>query len=114
MQAIQILVAIATLGSAAAFAQQTSPSGYAAPHAVHVAAAAEPRSEGEVRKVDLAQGKLTLRHGPLSNLDMPAMTMVFAVADKQLLQGLKVGDKVRFHADSKDGTLVVTALEAVR
>jgi len=115
MQAIHILVAIATLGSAAASAQQASQSsGHAVSHAVQVAATAEPRSEGEVRKVDLAQGKVTLRHGPLTNLDMPAMTMVFAVADRQLLQGLKVGDKVRFHADSRDGTLVVTALEVVR
>jgi Cu(I)/Ag(I) efflux system periplasmic protein CusF len=116
MQAIHILVAIAILGSAAAVSAQqpTQSAGHAAPHAVNVAAAAEPRSDGEVRKVDLAQGKVTLRHGPLLNLDMPAMTMVFAVADKQLLQGLKVGDKVRFHAESRDGILVVTALEVVR
>lgn len=115
MQAIHVLVAIATLGSAAAYAQQTSqPSGHAASHAVHVAAAAAPQSEGEVRKVDLAQGKVTLRHGPLVNLDMPAMTMVFTATDKQLLQGLKVGDKVRFHAESRDGILIVTALEVVR
>ncbi|MEO7105496.1 MAG: copper-binding protein [Rhodoferax sp.] len=34
-------------------------------------------SEGEVRKIDKESKKITLRHGPLKNLDMPAMTMVF-------------------------------------
>ena len=42
------------------------------------------------------------------------MTMVFTATDKLLLQGLKTGDKVRFHAESRDGTLVVTALDVVR
>ena len=73
-----------------------------------------PQSEGEVRKVDLEQGKVTLRHGPLANLDMPAMTMVFTAADPKLLEGLKQGDKVRFTADKKDGTYIVTGLELMK
>jgi Cu(I)/Ag(I) efflux system protein CusF len=70
-----------------------------------------PQSEGEVRKVDVATGKVTLRHGPLANLDMPPMTMVFTATDPKLLQGLKQGDKVRFTADKKDGTYLVIAIE---
>lgn len=72
---------------------------------------ATPQSEGEVRKIDLVQGKVTLRHGPLVNLDMPAMTMVFTMGDKKLLEGLKEGDKVQFSADRTDGGYVVTALQ---
>lgn len=68
-------------------------------------------SEGEVRKVDSAVGKLTLQHGPLQNLDMPAMTMVFRVKDPAWLAHLKVGDGVRFTAERVDGNLTVTALE---
>jgi Cu/Ag efflux protein CusF len=68
-------------------------------------------SEGEVRKVDNAVGKLTLQHGPLQNLDMPAMTMVFRVKDPAWLAQLKVGDRVRFIAERIDGNLTVTALE---
>lgn len=68
-------------------------------------------SEGEVRKVDKAQNKLTLRHGPIENLDMPGMTMVFRVSDPKLLEGLKAGDKVRFHAEQPNGVLTVTAIE---
>src|SRR5688572_20364432 len=48
-----------------------------APAPATSAGAGAPQNDGEVRKVDKQQGKLTLRHGPLSNLDMPAMTMVF-------------------------------------
>jgi Cu(I)/Ag(I) efflux system periplasmic protein CusF len=115
MRAIPILFAIASLGSAAAHAQQASqPADHAAHHPVAAKIGSAPQAEGEVRKVDLAQGKVTLRHGPLANLDMPAMTMVFSTTDKQLLQGLKAGDKVRFNAESKDGLLVVTALERMR
>lgn len=67
-------------------------------------------SEGEVRKVDSAVGKLTLRHGPLENLDMPGMTMVFRVKDPTWLGQVKVGDRVRFVAERVDGNLTVTTL----
>ena len=55
-------------------------------------------------------GKVTLRHGPLANLDMPAMTMVFTVADKKLLDGIKQGDKVGFIAEKQNGVFFVTAI----
>ena len=72
-------------------------------------------TEGEVRKVNAATGKITLKHGEISNLDMPPMTMVFQARDKALLKDLKAGDKVRFAAD-KDaaGDYVVTAIERAR
>lgn len=107
-------LAIATfLVAAAAGAQQAPEEGDHASH--HPAASAGALlSEGEVRRVDLEQGKVTLRHGPLANLDMPAMTMVFTAADPKLLEGLKEGDKVRFTADRRDGTFIVTAIEAAR
>jgi len=71
-------------------------------------------SEGEVRKVDAAAGKLTLRHGTLANVDMPPMTMVFRVKDPAWLQQVKVGDKVRFVAERVDGNLNIVALEPQR
>lgn len=72
------------------------------------------QSEGEVRKVDKAAGKVTLKHGEIKNLDMPPMTMVFTAKDPALLDKVKAGDKVRFHAE-KDGTqFLVTALEVQR
>ena len=72
---------------------------------------ATPTSDGEVRKVDKATGKITLKHGEIKNLDMPPMTMVFGTKDKALLEKVKAGDKVRFSAESVNGQLVVTEIE---
>lgn len=83
-------------------------------HAEPVAAPvaqANVMTDGVVRRVDVANGKLTLRHGPIVNLDMPAMTMVFRVQPLELMKGLKVGDAVKFHAESIDDTLTVTAIQ---
>lgn len=78
------------------------------------AAAAAPAVEGEVRKVDKEQGKLTLRHGPIPNLEMGGMTMIFRVADPKLLDGLKAGDKVTFTAAKVDGAFTVMTIVPAR
>lgn len=75
-------------------------------------AGAAPSTEGEVRKVDKAAGKIMLKHGPITNLDMPGMTMVFRVSDPALLDRVKAGDKVRFTAEKVDGALTVVRMEA--
>lgn len=72
--------------------------------------AAAQSVDAEVRKVDAAQGKLTLRHGEIRKLEMPPMTMVFRVADKAMLEGLKPGDKVKVEVDKIDGQYTVTQL----
>ena len=75
-------------------------------------AAAAAFAEGEVRKVDTSAGKITLKHGEIRNLDMPPMTMAFSVADKALLEQVKVGDKVRFRAADQDGRMTVTEIRS--
>ena len=70
-------------------------------------------AEGEVRKVDKDASKITIKHGPLANLDMPAMTMVFQVKDRALLDKVKAGDKVRFQAEKIGGGFAVTRIEPV-
>jgi Cu/Ag efflux protein CusF len=84
-------------------------------HAEHVKTAghAASLSEGVVKKVDKAQGKLTLRHGPLENLGMPGMTMVFRVQDAAWLEQVKPGDDIRFLAGRVNGVFTVTTLEIV-
>lgn len=77
--------------------------------------AAVAQAEGEVRKVDPAAGKVVIKHGPLTALGMPPMTMEFSAKDPKLLANLKVGDRVRFTPEqAKDGTLLVTAIAPVR
>jgi Cu(I)/Ag(I) efflux system protein CusF len=110
---------VALLVSFAAFNISTvahaQPSGGAAPAASGApAAAAAELAEGEVRKVDKDGKKLTLKHGPLKNLEMPAMTMVFQVKEDTLLDRVQAGDKVRFQAEKIDGKFTVIRLEAAR
>lgn len=70
--------------------------------------------DGEVRKLDLEQAKVTLKHAEIKALDMPAMTMVFSVRDKASLAALKVGDKVRFKPVQEGGRYVITEIQVVR
>ena len=67
-------------------------------------------SDGEVKKVDKDTGRLTIKHGPLENLGMPGMTMVFGVKDASTLDALKPGDKIKFVAEKVEGRYVVIQL----
>ena len=80
------------------------------PNVGGVTSATTTMVNGEVRKVDKEQGKITLRHEPIPNLEMPSMTMVFRVKDAALLDRVKQGDKVKFAADLVDGQLTVVAI----
>lgn len=69
-----------------------------------------PEAEGEVTRLDAAAGRVTLRHTGVKSLDMPPMTMAFRVSDARLLQGVAVGDRVRFAARRIGGNYTVVAL----
>ena len=107
----------AALVAAFAFAGMAGAQQAASPEPAAAAAPAQPEAaadlaEGEVRKVDKDNRKLTIKHGPLKSLDMPGMTMVFGVRDEAVLDQVKTGDKVRFQAEKIDGKFVVTRIEA--
>jgi len=87
---------------------------FALAFAAAAAAQTPAMADGEVRKIDKEQGKVTLRHGPIANLDMPGMTMVFKVADAKMLDTLKEGDKVKFAADRVNGAITLTAIEVAK
>ena len=77
-------------------------------------AANKDMAEAEVRKFDKDAKKITLKHGPIKNLDMPGMTMVFQVKDAALLEKLALlnaGDKILFTAEQQQGAFVVTGAE---
>ena len=71
-------------------------------------------ADGEVRKIDKEQSKITLKHGEIKNLDMPGMTMVFRVKDAAMFDQVKEGDKVKFAADKVDGAITVTKIERAK
>ena len=77
-------------------------------------AASAEMAGGEVRKVDMENKKITLKHGEIKNLQMPGMTMVFQVKDAAMLDKVKTGDKVRFSAEKVGSAIVVTSIEAAK
>jgi Cu(I)/Ag(I) efflux system periplasmic protein CusF len=100
--------------SGAAFAQSGPAHDAHHPAEVKIAQAAAATAEGEVRRVDKDAQKMTIKHGPIPNLDMPGMTMVFRVKDAAMLDQVKAGDKIKFTADKISGAYTVTTLEAVK
>ena len=92
-------------------AQQTEHSSH---HGAEQVAQAAALSQGEVRKVDKDAKKITIKHGPIQNLDMPPMTMVFRVKEPGMLELVKAGDKVKFEAQNIGGSLTVTKIEPVK
>lgn len=101
-------------GAAHAQAGHDHPAAPAATTAKATRTAADEMSEGEVRKIDVAGKKITLKHGPLKNLEMPGMTMAFEVADPAMLGKVKAGDKVRFTAANPGGKLTITKLQPAK
>lgn len=85
----------------------SSPDQVAAP-------ASDAMTDGEVKKLDPDNGKITLKHGEIKSLDMPGMTMVFTVRDKGQLTKLKPGDKVQFVVVQEGGKMVVTNIQPAR
>jgi Cu(I)/Ag(I) efflux system membrane protein CusA/SilA len=73
-----------------------------------------PLVDAEVKKVDMEKGLIVLKHGDLPNIGMPAMTMGFDVADKKMLEGIRVGQKVKFQAEMVSGKATVTELKQAR
>ena len=71
-------------------------------------------TDGEVRKIDKENKKITLKHGVIKNLDMPGMTMVFQVRDPAMLDMVKAGDKVMFKAEKANGAIVLTEIQPVK
>lgn len=117
LQTIAVLTLSAALAAPALAAESHADHDHSTPQgmAQHMqmmqaasAAAGAHQTEGLVRKIDLAAGKITLRHGAMPG--MAAMTMVYRVQNKALLDGIQAGDTVQFSAEKIDGADTVTAL----
>jgi len=107
-----ILFASILLGATPAFAASDHGSHHAP--AAQKSGAADALDDGEIRKVDKKAGKVTIKHGPLTALDMPAMTMAFRVKDSAMLDTMKAGDRIRFKAADVGGNLTVTEYQPAK
>jgi Cu/Ag efflux protein CusF len=64
----------------------------------------------EIKKIDAQAGKVTLKHGPIEHLAMPAMTMAFPVKDRASLSNFKEGDLVSVMFDKVGGQPTVVEM----
>ena len=109
---ISRIALLAALASGSALAQQAAETALNQPRAMAAAESnATAFTDGEIRKINKETRKVTIRHGSITNLGMPPMTMVFQVSDPALLEAVQVGDKVRFSAEKREGAFIVTALQ---
>lgn len=74
--------------------------------------AADDLSEGTVKKIDTATQRVMLAHGPIANIGMGPMTMMFKVKELAMLKTLKDGDKVRFRVEDIGGAYTIVHIEA--
>jgi len=105
MRKLTLILLVLALATPAIAQQQAG--GHDSHHAAEL-------SDGEIRKVDKSAKKITIKHGPLANLDMPPMTMVFQVTDPAMLDQVKAGDKVKFQAEKIGTAYTVTRIEPVK
>jgi Cu(I)/Ag(I) efflux system protein CusF len=119
MHRLQTGILVLAFGTGTAAADQTMDmmGQHAHDHAAAPAAApadvATPQTDGEIRKVDIAAQKLTVKHGRIENLGMSPMTMVFRVKDPAFLTLVKPGDKVKMTVERVDSALTIVALQRV-
>ena len=116
MNRFSIFCASAALTLAAGFANAQSHE-----HTQHSAATSAPSAtsdvpltSGVVKKIDKDAGKLTIQHGPVLNLNMPAMTMAFKAKDAAMIDQVKPGDPINFVLERVNGTFTVTRLELTK
>lgn len=82
--------------------------------ALAATAALAQDAKGKITKVDEAQGKMTIDHGPIKKFDMDSMTMVFKAGDPAMLKAVKPGDNVTFSLDKVNGQFTVTKIDKAK
>ena len=70
-----------------------------------------PVVKGVIRKIDQSAGRVSIKHEEIPNLNMPGMTMSFAVQDQKILNGFAVDDRIVFVVDEIDGEITVLWIE---
>jgi len=109
-----LLPTLVALSASPAWSQASAAHDHGHGQAQAASTSAAPLADGEVRKIDKANGKVTIKHGEIKALNMPPMTMVYPVTDAAMLDNIKAGDKVKFTATSDGGKLTVTGIQPAK
>ena len=113
MKTVQVIAMLALAATAVLHTQAQSFADTAEPVS-KPAASSRRMVSGEVLKVYRNEKRLLLKHGPIENIGMDAMTMEFGVSDQKLLNSVKQGDKIRFAAKQVGEDYIVIHLEVMK
>ncbi len=108
-KAVAVASALACLSSEVQ--AKTQASGQAAIWPANATAESKALASAEIVKVYLKEKRVLLKHGPIPNLGMSAMTMVFSVKNPKILNSLRPGNKIKFTAEQVQQDFVVTFIE---
>lgn len=67
-------------------------------------------TDAVVKQVDASTGMVTLQHGALANIGMPAMTMAYKTATPALLDEAKAGAHVKVRVENIHGNPTIVTL----
>jgi Cu(I)/Ag(I) efflux system protein CusF len=107
---LALLLAAAPGLSSSVHAQGMNMPGMEKKEAPKGAAAKTASGTGTVTALNAAGRKVTLDHGPMPELNWPAMKMEFGVAGGVDLSKVKAGDKVRFSVTSSGSTHTIKSM----
>lgn len=68
--------------------------------------------EGVVREVDVRNGRVKLKHGPVETIGWKTRTADFVVADREQLAALRPGQAVRFELKPLGNKYVISRIHA--
>ncbi len=71
-------------------------------------------TKGEIRRVDIENKKVTIKHEEIKSLDMAPMSMVFNVDTSDMLKGINAGDQVEFIAEQRGTKLFAKQLKKIQ
>jgi len=71
-------------------------------------------AEDEIRRVNTEAKKLTIKHGSISDLDKPAVTMVIPVMGPAILDQLKAGGTIKLASENLGGAITLTSIEPAK
>jgi Cu(I)/Ag(I) efflux system protein CusF len=111
MRNFLLITLLAAVGAGSAFAQHESGGQQVAQAQAPAASQKTGKGTGLIQQIDQEKGAITIKHGPLQGLDMPAMTMSFLVKDKAMLSNLQPLQKVDFELTYDGRNYMITKIK---
>ena len=107
MKILLLITLLTVVGAGVAFAHHEAGGQHSMQTQAPAASQKTGKGTGLIQQIDRDKGVVIIKHGPLKELDMPAMTMTYQVKGKAIPSNLQPLQKVEFELtyDGKDYTI---------